>query len=182
MKSKENSWVKNLLGWGQRRQSTTAETLYAATVEVARDPALFTTYGVNDDVDGRFDALALVVALVMRRLKDCGDEGKELSQQLFDSMFADMDLSLREMGAGDLGVAKRVRVMAEGFMGRLDAYAAALDADDDAALASALTRNLLRGDDKIDPAGNGLVGHVKSLATRFEAVPETELLAGKLGN
>ena len=180
MKSKENSWIKNLLGWGQRRQSTTAETLYAATVEVARDPAFFTTYGVNDDVDGRFDALALAVALVMRRLKDCGDEGKELSQQLFDSMFADMDLSLREMGAGDLGVAKRVRVMAEGFMGRLDAYAAALDADDEAALAAALTRNLLRGDEMVDPVANGLVAYVKSLSIRIEAVPAAQLLTGEL--
>ena len=45
----------------------------------------------------------------------------------FDSMFADMDLSLREMGAGDIGVSKRVRVMAEAFLGRLDAYVTALD-------------------------------------------------------
>lgn len=180
MKSTETSWIKNLLGWGRRRQSTTAETLYAATVEVARDPQLFTNFGVNDDVDGRFDALALAVALVMRRLKDCGEDGKELSQQLFDSMFADMDLSLREMGAGDLGVAKRVRVMAEGFMGRLDAYAAALDAGDKDALAAALTRNLLRGDAANNPQESGLVEFVIALADRFDAIPEATLLAGAL--
>ena len=60
----------------------------------------FKKYGVSDDVDGRFDALSLVVILVMRRLKSLDESGKALSQDLFDSMFADMDLSLREMGAG----------------------------------------------------------------------------------
>ncbi len=130
MKSKEKGWVSDLLGWGEKRQSETHERLYAAAIEIARRPVLFTDHGVRDDVDGRFDALSLVVALVMRRLKGLDEEGRELSQQMFDSMFADMDLSLREMGAGDLGVSKRVRVMAEAFMGRLDAYATAIDADD----------------------------------------------------
>ena len=62
---------------------------------------------------------SLVVILIMRKLKNCGADGKEISQQLFDSMFADMDLSLREMGAGDIGVSKRVRTMAEAFWGVL---------------------------------------------------------------
>ncbi len=99
MKSKEKGWVSNLLGWGEKRQSETHERLYAAAIEIARRPVLFTDHGVRDDVDGRFDALSLVVALVMRRLKGLDEEGRELSQQLFDSMFADMDLSLREMRA-----------------------------------------------------------------------------------
>ena len=116
----------------------TCEVLYASAVEMARDPAFFADHGVADNVDGRFDALALVVSLVMRRLNSCGDAGAALSQELFDTMFADMDLSLREMGAGDIGVAKRVRVMAEAFMGRLDAYTAALDDADRKALAAAL--------------------------------------------
>ena len=136
-----------MLGWGQRRQMQTCELLYAS-VAMARDPAFFADHGVADNVDGRFDALALVVSLVMRRLNSCGDAGAALSQELFDTMFADMDLSLREMGAGDIGVAKRVRVMAEAFMGRLDAYTAALDDADRKALAAALERNLLRGEEQ----------------------------------
>ena len=97
MNEKAQAWLGNLLGWGQRRQAADAETLYAETVRLARNPVFFDTYGVADDVDGRFDALSLIVALVMRKLKTLDDDGKALSQQLFDSMFADMDLSLREM-------------------------------------------------------------------------------------
>jgi cytochrome b pre-mRNA-processing protein 3 len=130
MNEKAQAWLGNLLGWGQRRQAGDAEKLYAEAVRLARNSAFFDTYGVADDVDGRFDALSLVVTLVMRKLKKLDDDGKALSQQLFDSMFADMDLSLREMGAGDIGVSKRVRAMAEAFIGRLESYVYAIDNKD----------------------------------------------------
>ena len=84
MKSKEKGWVSNLLNWGRERQMSAHERLYGAAIEIARRPDLFAKYGVSDDVDGRFDALALVVSLVMRRLKELGDDGRNLSQQLFD--------------------------------------------------------------------------------------------------
>ena len=178
MKSQETGWLKNMLGWGRRRQSRTCEILYGHAVELARDPAFFVTHGVPDSVDGRFDALALVVSMVMRRLKPLGADGAELSQELFDTMFADMDLSLREMGAGDIGVSKRVRIMAEAFMGRLDAYATALDKGDREALAAALERNLLRGDRR---AGDSLVDFVFALDQRIAAVEDGAILAGEIG-
>ena len=178
MKSQEKGWLGNMLDWGRRRQLGTSEILYGNAVELAREPAFFRDHGVADTVDGRFDALALVVALVMRRLKGCGDEGVELSQQLFDSMFSDMDLSLREMGAGDIGVSKRVRVMAEAFMGRLDAYATALDNGDREALAAAIGRNLLRDE---GPASQQLVDFVLALEARLSALDDAGLLAGRLG-
>jgi cytochrome b pre-mRNA-processing protein 3 len=95
-------------------------------------------------------------------------------------MFADMDLSLREMGAGDLGVSKRVRVMAEAFMGRLDAYTTAIDNDDREALAEALERNLLRGVDKPDARQSGLVDYVLALAAALETADAEDMLNGEL--
>jgi len=178
MESQEKGWLGNMLDWGRQRQLGTPEILYGNAVELARDPAFFRDHGVADTVDGRFDALALVVALVMRRLKGCGDAGTELSQQLFDSMFSDMDLSLREMGAGDIGVSKRVRVMAEAFMGRLDAYATALDNHDREALAAAIGRNLLRD---TGPADDPLVDYVLALDARLSVLKDGALLAGDLG-
>ena len=177
MKSQEKGWLENMLGWGRQRQLETREILYGNAVELARNPSFFSNHGVADTVDGRFDALALVVAIVMRRLKDCGAEGQELSQELFDTMFSDMDLSLREMGAGDIGVSKRVRVMAEAFMGRLESYATALDGGDREALAAALGRNLLRAE---EPADEGLVDFVVALEQQVAAIDQRALLAGRL--
>ena len=123
-----------------RAESPSAATiLYKAVTEQARQPAFYAEYGVPDTVDGRFEMIALHMFLVLRRLKAL-EEGA-LAQQLFDTMFADMDHSLREMGAGDLGVGRRVCAMAEGLYGRIAAYEDGL-AGDDQRLTAALRRNL----------------------------------------
>ena len=180
MNKKSQGWFATLFSWGQRRQTRKAEKLYAAAIKVARRPIFYEQFGVNDSVDGRFDSLSLVVVLIMRKLKNCGADGKEISQQLFDSMFADMDLSLREMGAGDIGVSKRVRTMAEAFLGRLEAYVAALDHNDRKALAAALRRNLFRDDADADPLGNGAVDYVFALASEITNLDPDDLLLGNL--
>lgn len=121
--------------------------LYGAAVAAARDPWLFAGLGVPDTVEGRFDLVSLHVALLIRRLRTDPDaRGPALAQAVFDAMFADMDLNLREMGVGDLSVGKRVRHMWEAFHGRALAYEAALDSPDAAALAQALARNVWRGE------------------------------------
>ncbi|WP_193371236.1 ubiquinol-cytochrome C chaperone family protein [Pelagibius marinus] len=109
-------------------RSEQAWPLYEIIVAQARNPVLYRDYGVPDSVDGRFEAIVLHLVLVLRRLKRDFPDGLDLAQALQEVFFTDMDRSLREMGAGDLGVGKRVRRMAEGFMGRLSAYEAALDA------------------------------------------------------
>ncbi len=116
----------------------------------------------------------------MRKLKTLDDDGKALSQQLFDSMFADMDLSLREMGAGDVGVSKRVRAMAEAFMGRLESYVYAIDNNDKKSFSAALNRNLFRGNETIDPLANGLVDYLFALVKEIDNLPAEQVLVGKL--
>jgi len=93
-----------------------------SAVAAARDPYLYATLGVPDTLDGRFDAIVLHVYLIVRRLG--GDPGPALAQAVFDAMFLDMDINLREMGVGDLSVGKRNRAMWEAFHGRSAAYAA----------------------------------------------------------
>jgi cytochrome b pre-mRNA-processing protein 3 len=116
-----------------------AATLYASMVTQARHPDFYTVGGVPDSIDGRFEMVALHGYLVLRRLRGAGGQAERLSQALVDAFFADMDASLREMGAGDLGVGKRVKRMATAFYGRLAAYEAGEGAGD---LAEALRRNL----------------------------------------
>ncbi|MGH6960592.1 MAG: ubiquinol-cytochrome C chaperone family protein, partial [Dongiaceae bacterium] len=99
-------------------------------------------YGVPDSLDGRFELIALHTFLILHRLKTADDaEAGALGQALVDGLFADMDASLREMGAGDLGVGPKVKQMAQAFYGRIAAYEAGLDTRGPA-LAAALRRNL----------------------------------------
>lgn len=123
------------------RPTDAARALYGAIVGQARAPRLFSDLGVPDTVDGRFEMVALHAFLVMRRLKGAPSSAAAVSQALFDVMFEDMDVSLREMGAGDMGVGKRVKAMVQAFYGRVAAYEAGL-AGGEEALAQALRRNV----------------------------------------
>lgn len=109
-----------------------AWSLYGAAVAQARQPVFYRALGVPDTLDGRFELVALHVYLILRRLRAEGAAGQALAQALFDAMFADMDRSLREMGAGDMGVGPRVKKMAQAFYGRMAAYDTALGPGGDA--------------------------------------------------
>ena len=108
----------------------------------------YETGGVPDSLDGRFELVALHVFLVLHRLKRDRSDTQDLGQALFDALFLDMDQVLREMGAGDLGVGRRVKTMAKGFYGRISAYEEGLAASGDS-LDQALRRNLYG---TVDPA------------------------------
>ena len=101
------------------RKGPRPEALYAAIVAAARQPLFYAEWGVPDTVDGRFDMIVLHLYLVMDRLRPDHLKFREGLSELF---FSDMDRSIREMGAGDLSVGKKVRRMAEAFGGRVEAY------------------------------------------------------------
>lgn len=155
-----------------------AARLYSVLAEQAREPVFFAELGVADTVDGRFDLLSLHAALAIERLK-LESDGVALSQSLFDAMFRHLDLTLREMGVQDLGVGRRIKVMAEGFHGRGLALREAMAADD-TALAAMLTRNVL-GAGQI-PVGSPerLTRYVRALAAALAACPRADILDGKI--
>jgi cytochrome b pre-mRNA-processing protein 3 len=121
----------------QRRES--AARIYAALLARAREPVFFARLGVPDSLDGRFDLLTLHAWLVLERLP----AGRGLAQDLIDTIFTGFDEALRELGAGDIAMLRRMKQFAGAFYGRLEAYG---EAQDEAALAAALSRNLYRGE------------------------------------
>jgi cytochrome b pre-mRNA-processing protein 3 len=138
--------LAGFFGLGRRgRHERTGFRLYAAAVAAAREEHLYRSLGVADTLDGRFDMVCLHAFLLVRRLQREAEPGPALAQAVFDAMFSDMDVNLREMGVGDLSVGRRVRAMWEAFNGRALAYDAALAAGDAAALEAALVRNVWRG-------------------------------------
>ncbi|MSP04439.1 MAG: ubiquinol-cytochrome C chaperone [Acetobacteraceae bacterium] len=133
--------------------------LYTRLVAAAREEALYGEIGVPDTLDGRFDLVGLYAAILIRRLRSLPEPGPALAQAVFDAMFSDMDVNLREMGVGDLSVGRKVREMWEAFHGRAGAYEAGLAAGDVAELAAALVRNVWRG-----VAPNGAAARLARLA------------------
>jgi cytochrome b pre-mRNA-processing protein 3 len=127
-----------------RRRAETrkaSDALLTGTIARARLPVFYEKLAVPDTIDGRFDLLVFHAWLVMDRLEQQG--ASALSQSLVDGLFVQFDEALREQGAGDMGMGKRMTKMAVAFFGRLKAYR---EAADQTALADAIVRNLYRGD------------------------------------
>jgi cytochrome b pre-mRNA-processing protein 3 len=124
-----------------KTMKSTADRLYTAVVTRAREPVFFVKFGVPDTIDGRFDLLTLHAWLLLAHLQTDSSQ-TALAQAFVDRLFIGFDEALRELGAGDMGMGRRVKKFAAAFYGRLKAYG---EAADSAAMAEALTRNLYRG-------------------------------------
>jgi cytochrome b pre-mRNA-processing protein 3 len=162
--------------------------LYGMIVAQARLAAFYTSYGVPDTVQGRFDLIVLHLVLLLHRLEGDGETGARehsraavndgLGQKLFDAFCQDLDDNLREMGVGDLAVPKQMRRFGEAFYGRQAAYVAALESADGADFENALARNIFRG--------AGLVGAVRlsryarAVVGELDAQEEGALARGEL--
>ena len=160
-----------------RRQSPhrdTAERLYAAIAAQARQPVFFADLHVPDTVDGRFDVLALHAWMVIDRIRQEAD-GEAVAQALFDAMFAHLDFAVREMGAQDLGVGRRIKAMAEGLHGRALAFRTAIADPEAAPLQSALRRNVFGKAEPSDEAVARLARYVRGSIAALSALDQDRL-------
>jgi cytochrome b pre-mRNA-processing protein 3 len=159
----------------KRADEKFAAAFYLRTAEQARLPELFDACGIPDTLDGRFDALALHAAVAIDRLRREPD-GERLAQAFFDAMFRHLDVTLRELGVQDLGVGRRIKVMAEGFHGRALAYREAL-AGGATPLGEVLRRNAYGGRPPADGATVArLEAHVSRYARKLTETPFDGLL------
>jgi cytochrome b pre-mRNA-processing protein 3 len=156
-----------------------ADALYGSAVQQARLPVFYDRMGVPDTVDGRFDMIAIHVFLVLRRLRRGDETCQATAQALFDAMFEDMDRCLRELGAGDLGVGRRVKTMAKAFYGRIAAYDLGLDGNGES-LADAVQRNVFRGEADTAARAADLAAYMRDQAAALERQPVPALVGGRV--
>lgn len=135
-------------GGKQAQIKACAQSLYRYALLNSRETIFYETMGVPDTFDGHFDLLLVHIFIINHLLKDHKSYSK-VSQALFDCMFADMDQTLREMGVGDMGVAKHMKRMMKAYNGRSQAYGEALN-NGDLELEGALRRNLYGTVDAVD--------------------------------
>jgi cytochrome b pre-mRNA-processing protein 3 len=142
-------------------------------VAVARDPVLFTEYGIDDSLEGRFEAVTLHAVLVLRRLNRMDPPAPEIAQDLTDAIFRSFEIALREMGVGDISVPKQMKIIAGAFLGRAAAYDMALRGGAPA-LKAALARNVYDGRKNPDRLA-------RYVETANEALADASLEAFTLG-
>lgn len=157
-----------------------ATTLYAAIVDQSREAAFFGALGVPDTLDGRFDMIVMHTFLVISRLNQEGQDGKDLAQAVFDLMIEDMDRGLRLLGSADVRLGKRIKAMAQAYYGRARAYEEAL-ADVGGALAEAVHRNLFRGAEGHEERAKLVASYLRREAEDLGRLEAGGLLAGRIG-
>lgn len=152
--------------------------LWNAVVATARAPHWYAQGTVPDTLDGRFDMVSLVLALVLHRIDD--DPAYALAGvELTELFVSDMDGQMRQIGFGDMVVGKQIGRMVGALGGRLGVYRAA---DGSEELRAALVRNLWRGQQPSDPGLAHVMTAVAVLRTALAATPVSDLVvADRLG-
>lgn len=172
------SLISRLLGKGTDSRDA-VRPLWHRVVEIAREKPWYAECGVADTVPGRFDAVTLVMAVVMLRVerdRDVDDTLINPSVRLTELFVDDMDGQLRQSGVGDLVVGKRMGKLMSVLGGRIGALREGL-AGDDTALAAALERNvtLVEGADAAR-----LAARVRALHAQVDALSNEELLSARI--
>lgn len=111
--------IKNLF---RRQPDPTAalRPLWHRVVALSRDPDWYARCGVADTVQGRFDMITLVLAMVLLRMER--EEALRPSSTWLTELFvADMDGQLRETGMGDPTLGKEMGKLVSVLGGRLGA-------------------------------------------------------------
>ena len=152
------------------------EALYAAAAAQARTPAFYAVAGVPDTREGRFELYTLHVVLLMDRLRGQGEQADETSLALSERYVRGLDDAFRELGVGDVALARKMKTLGQAFYGRLKAYGEAFDALPDARmLTDVVSRTVFEGGDG-DVAG--LVGYVTRMRDALALRPLETFVSG----
>ena len=169
-----------MLNWIMSSRRQVARSLYGSSVTAARAPLLYAAWGVPDTLQGRFELIALHVALLLRRLGGEGDAGRRLAVALTEAFVVDLDDGMRELTFGDLAVPREVKRAAAALFDRHQAYSAALAADGDVPLQAALEAQLayLGAGKALDTVR--LADYVRRCAAALEAHDGPQILSGSV--
>lgn len=164
--------------FGERKERAALDPLYRAIVAAGRDPFWYVEGRVPDTLDGRFDMVAAITAIVLLRLEAEGPAAQSGAVLLTEIFVDDMDGTLRQIGIGDYVVSKHVGRMMGALGGRLGAFRAANESG--SGYAEAVRRNIFHE----APPSEDAVATVSVRLARFAAaLGETgrdDLLAGRL--
>jgi cytochrome b pre-mRNA-processing protein 3 len=160
-----------------RRDETGIDRLYQAVVAAARNPSWYRQGGVPDTVDGRFDMIAALLALVLLRLEAEGDACRDATVRLAETFIDDMNGNLRQIGIGDLVVGKHVTRMMGALGGRLGAFR---DAAADGDLLTPVRRNIFREEPPSPEAVAFVADGLAHFREQLNAQASEALVAGEL--
>ena len=98
-----------------------AKNIIENIIEVSQSDIFYKKYKIEKDFILRFEIITILVFLIFFRLKN-NKKFRPRLQEIYDYLFDYIDFSLREVGTGDLGVGKKVKILAKTFSFRIQTY------------------------------------------------------------
>ena len=163
---------------GRNQPKATATELYGRVVAQARAPWFYSELGVPDTPEGRFELVLLHVTLLLHRLKLEGSAAEPAARALAEAFVTDMDDCLREMGVGDMTVAKKVKKAAAALFDRTRDYGEALATEGDAPLAALMSAHVVGAGH--DAAAARLAAYARSASAHLAGTDGGKLRAGQI--
>jgi cytochrome b pre-mRNA-processing protein 3 len=155
---------------------TAGRALMTQAAAQARNPVFYADWGAPDTREGRFELLTLHVLLLARRLKGQGAQAAETCQGLIDAYFESLDISLRELGTGDLSMSKKMKKLGQAFYGRAKAIEDAFEAmPQETLLEEVVARTVLSEGGSPEP----FVRYVAAADRRFAETALEQFFAGE---
>jgi len=160
--------------FGQHDDQAAVRPLWHRVVGIAREKEWYAQCGVADTIEGRFDMITMVLALVLLRMEK-DPALADQSAKLTELFISDMDGQMRNSGVGDLAVGKRMGKYMGALGGRLGVLRDWQASGND--LPGLVARNLtLR--DGADPAT--AAARFAALSDQVMKVDSADLLRGEI--
>ncbi|MBT5187724.1 MAG: hypothetical protein HOH19_12460 [Kordiimonadaceae bacterium] len=168
--------------WKKKRLNNAAHRLFCDVIEQSRFTTFYQNFDVEDTLDGRFDIMAIHMSIILYKLDQHKEfeDAKVVKRIIQEIMFDNLDLSLREIGVGDLGVGKKIKVMAEAFYGRMKVYQALFENKSYDKMAETLKRNLYRGAEIENKILSGMTKYVYYQCDKIINQPIEQILKGNI--
>lgn len=150
--------------------------LFDWAVAQARRPHWYLDGALPDTLEGRFAAVATIVALATVRADRGGDIGRDLSAGLTEQFVATMDSEHRQLGTSDPGIGKTVRKLVAVLGKKVGRWRDAVEpySDWDAAVTDSLYGGTAPSPASLAHASREL----KTLWERLEAASDAQLAQG----
>lgn len=173
------SFLKRLFAPAPPNPNEAMRPLYLAIVARGRALHWYEQGKVADSMDGRFNMITSLLALVLLRM----EKQPILAQNaawLTEIFVQDMDAQMREAGIGDVGIAKDMGKVMGLLGGRIGAFRGLFDGGDPANLRGVITRNMGGGADIGEAALNHLAAAFTEYWQNLNGCSGEELIAGKI--
>tara|TARA_S200000501_G_scaffold274508_1_gene258175 strand:- start:514 stop:1053 length:540 start_codon:yes stop_codon:yes gene_type:complete len=137
-----------------KKKDKKVELIYQNIIEISRSKFFYLDLNLRDDFETRFDLIIFHAFIVFYYYKKLYGKKSQISQELFDIMFADFENNLREMGFGDIAVNKKMKVFITAFYGRIAQYNKGIEVyrvdNDKSLLQETILNNIYKGGDISD--------------------------------